>query len=470
MPSLIDRPTLAGVTLTGRAVTERSRPATPSLTEAIHTYRTPQGPFPDWPYILDLARALESRDDILVLKRRQILVSWMVAAWMHHYMKAHPYAHGAVISAGKVAAARQGWRIVTLARLDGYDIRGKEMITYPNGADITIFPSTEHAGVGESLDIAHFDEFDFHPYGRQNLATITPAVSNSGGQIIMTSTANPELGSAGPFAEAWDGEDDATRLFLGKWVRPDQGPESPFWEKERRRAGMTEIVMQAYYPETAEQAFVTPTGLVYPQFGEAHRRHGDPLPWEQCIARYAGYDLGGGDPTAQLAVGVYRNRDGQPRAHVFGEFYKTNGAPSPQELWLWQQEWHHKAPLASVEGDSAPGGAVVAEGIRALFDRKVQVRTEQSGRFEGLSNVAQFLEEGWLTVNVDACPNLVREFGTYRWLTRVDPNSKDRYATATPHDHHGDALDTLRRILLRVFVDLWNQPERRRQPVAVRMS
>lgn len=433
--------------------------------------RTEQGRVPNWAYVCDYAAALEdgtSGSTLLVLKRRQILISWVTAAYWHYMASRYPYRHGAVISAGKISSAKQGRRILSVARADGYDVRGAEVIRYPSGSEITIFPSTEHAGVGESLALGvHFDEFDFHPYGRQNLATVTPAVTNSGGQTVITSTANPEMGTNGPFAEMWlDPEVDARRLFLGRWVRPDQPPEAEFWERERKRPGMSAVVMRSFYPETQQEAFSAPTGLVYPQFGEPHKRHNDPVPWGACIARYVGYDLGGGDPTAQLAVGVYRDRDHWPRAHVYGEYYRTSGAPSAQELFTWQSGWHERGRLASIEADSAPGGAVVAESIRALFDRHLQIRVEQSARYHGLNIVAQFLEEEWLTVNVDECPNLVREFGSYRWLHRVDPNSKDRYATATPHDHHGDALDSLRRTLVRVFRDLWNQ-QGERQPVAV---
>src|SRR5688572_24495908 len=41
--------------------------------------RTEQGPFPDWQYLRDFARALETGQDIIVLKRRQILISWVTA-------------------------------------------------------------------------------------------------------------------------------------------------------------------------------------------------------------------------------------------------------------------------------------------------------------------------------------------------------------------------------------------------------
>lgn len=51
--------------------------------------------------------------------------------------------------------------------------------------------------------------------------------------------------------------------------------------------------------------------------------------------------------------------------------------------------------------------------------------------------------------------------GVVLGLTRIDPNSKDRYATGTPHDHHGDLLDALRYCLMGIYRDLMNRRQNR---------
>ena len=426
--------------------------------------RTELGRFPDWDYLHDYAVALESGLDLIVLKRRQILISWVTAAWHHYNASRRPYHHTAVISAGKTASAKQGRRIVTVARHDGYDVRGVDLIKYPSGSEITILPSTEHAGVGESLPGgAHFDEFAFHPYAKENLATIQPAVSNSGGQTLITSTANPEMGAVGPFHDIWEATPAGPgKLFYGRYVRPDQGKDSPFWVAEAAKPVNAGGNMQAFYPETEEDAFVARVGLVY-ELNRALTLRKAQVPWHDCTWRVAGIDLGGGDgdPTAIIPMGVTRStrivrpEEGsltslmalQVEAHQYGEYVKPHGCGIEEiDGYLKRLGGPNALDIVAV---AETGGETVTTTLRRLGYNAVVAKAHRS---DIDTHVRWWYDSGMCTIDPE-CEISVREFGVYRWK-KARNQLGESFETSTPDWTHGDCMDARRAALMAILTGL----------------
>ena len=410
----------------------------PSFVDWLFTSaRTEQGKFPDWPYLRDYARALERGDDLIVLKRRQILISWVTAAWFHFVASRNAYHHGAVVSAEGRAAKKQGRRIVTIARFDGYDVSGVELIKYPNGSEITILPSTEHAGVGESLKVAHFDEFDFHPYARQNLGTITPAVSNSGGQTIITSTSNPELGPSGPFHELWFGEAYTNRLFYGKDVRPDQ--DETFFAAEATKPGMSAAVMRAYYPENPDEAFVAHQGLVFGLgadevliFDKRRNVKAAECEWQGYKWRIAALDFGGRDPSVAIPIGVSSDQ----RLHVCSSQFYYRRAATVDEYATYLFQLHNVAPFDLIVGD--PSSANMIASLAALGLPVVAANNDVADRIQVMT---WMFRNSLLTVDDERCGNLVTELGSFWYAERKDMQSGGKALEfRTPGHHHADAI------------------------------
>lgn len=415
--------------------------------------QTEHGPFPDWPYLHDYARALESGRDLVVLKRRQILISWVTAAWFHYRASRNPYHHCAVISAGKVAASKQGRRIVVVANRDGYPVHGVDLIKYPNGSEITVFPSTEHAAVGESLRHLHMDEFAFHPYAMSNLNTARPAVSNSGGQIIITSTANPSMGASGPFVDVWADAADDNRLFYGRWVRPDQGAE--FFASEANQPGMSDKVMAAYYPEYATDAFIASEGLVHPEGAGPYTREAA-VSWGACKWRVVGIDPGGGDPTAIVPLGVTERE----HMHQYGEFYRR-GDVDLDAILTYLGQLNNEAPIDRIfVGET--GGNILVNTLR----RNGYPAFKADMRREGIETVKWVMQQGRLTIS-PRCKNSLAEFRNYRWAENRDMTTGERYATSRVVDHHADAMDARRYAIMGVIRGL---PAGSSRPVTVSLG
>ena len=421
--------------------------------------RTEDGPFPDWAYLRDFAAALEGGGDLVVLKRRQILISWVVAAYWHYMASRHPYYHGAVISSGLRASAKQGRRIRVVAQHDGYAGLGTTLLTYPTGSEISILPSTETAGVGDSLKLGvHFDEFAFHRYAQQNLDTIRPAVASSAGQTIITSTANPLMGNTGPFVDIWDDSPEEQKRFYGKWVRPDQGAE--FFAAEAAKPGMTVPTMQAYYPEQPEDAFVAHQGLVLPEFNETHI--GAPRQsWAECKFRVMGGDPGGGDHTAMLLVGVSERDQGEhgPWKTPFGRYveevqvyapsYYKAGGTSVDEYAHFYRRADQVAPVqAFVIGET--GGNTIITSLRRMNVRaeKAELKPDENKEW-----VRWLLENNLLRID-PSLTELIEEFRLWRWKPSTDEWTRETYMTNVGGKRHHDLMDCLGYAVARVIRQL----------------
>ena len=482
--ALLDNLLEAAEILLAEKAADNAPPPEPFLEWLTKTAQTELGLFPDWPYLLKAANAYASGKDVMWLKRRQIIASWITAAYIHWSASRFPYNHWAVVSAGEREAKKQGRRIKYVAQKDGIPVRGVDLIVYPNGTEVNILPSTDAAGIGENLPGGvHFDEFSKHPYGQQNLAAVGPAVSNSGGQTLITSTTHEGMGEAGCFFDAWQGDDDflsedpefydetdtQIRLFSGRFCRPDQG--DAFIDAERLRPGYTDEVMSAYYPHSPAEAFTSRTGLVYPQFHKSIHVMEPEVPWDKCLWRTVAIDPGGRDPTGLLAIGVYpampvneweqdqvvqRPRPGikgQWRHHVY-KVLRAEGPVSAYDMRDWMKTLG-RARIHRVEVGET-GGSNLRETLKAMQlwpGIQIPAFKPPMDRKQGVGQVRWMLEQGLISISPD-CPDLIEEFGQY-WIHEarqtMSPRA-DNFPTTTPAHHHADLLDTLRYAVMGIFM------------------
>lgn len=439
-----------------------------------------------YPYQRETAKLWATGDDYIILKARQLGISWLEAAYKVFTSGLHEGSHSCVFSKSERESKKQLWRcayiinkmktpgILPMAKI------GKTEIEFEHGATITAFPSTEDVGISYTFQLVVADEAAFHPFAGENYAAYVPAIADSG-QLLFSSTANPKLGPSGFFYEQWedaggfDGDswDAAGRItkvdgsfpesgnsmipiFLHWGLRPGRTRE--WYERQKSRYGRARAEdFDAYYPDNPRAAFIGKSGLVFPMFDpEHHVRESDPVKWEECLARYACYDLGGRDPTAIDVMGIHRRSDGSLAIHQFGEFHQDTGFVGAQTIGGWLMDWHKRAPFDSIEPDPVGAAAAVAETLRAVYE--LPVRYEPASRNKGERNRihAMFLEQNMLTIN-RKCEVSIREYASYRIREKTDPNSRERYATNTPVDHHGDHKDAQGGCLVAIYFDQLNR-------------
>lgn len=406
-------------------------------------------PLEPWPFQLERAEAWQAGDSEVILKERQLGFSAVLVApyllWRAMY---HGWTCG-YLSVGQDEAREEISRIKALyAELPEF-LRTKASLrvddaSFDGGGRVIAFPSTEHAGISYTLQLAVMDEAAFHPYGASNYAAIQPAVAR--GQVIILSTADPSLGPAGFFHDMYwaskRGETPYRAVFEAR-RRPDR--DAAWYERARSAYAGQDERFQAYYPATDAEAFVGRSGLVYPMFSdERHVRTEHPFAWDTAHRKVAGVDFGGGDPTAVVVLGM----DGRQHVHQFGEYYER-GAVSVYDIVGFLSQWDGPGEVMC-----DPSQGVTIETLnQALAGTGWKARAADHRRPEGL-DLARFLFDSDRVTIHASCRNSIAEFPGYRWRESTDPHSKERYATRTPVDHHADAMDARRYALVELLAHL----------------
>ena len=394
------------------------------------------GPIPwkDWEYLHERAAAWEAGESEVILKARQLGMTWLFAAYAN-WCARNGKAVGA-FSAGQVESRAILDRVRYIEEYLPPHLKANAVIrsddaSYPSGGSIRVFPSTEHAGISFTFQVVAFDEAHFHPYGAQNYAAVRPTLS-AGGQFLMFSTADPTLGPNGFFHDMYwaseRGETPYKSVFIPWHARPGRDDE---W-MARERAAFTGLPEEfdAFYPSTPESAFVARSGLVFPQFSTVRHVKPAPTPLENCRRIVAGVDFGGGDPTAVVILGL----DASQHIHQYAEFYKR-GSVGVDEIGNFLSNYRVDAVMCDPSQQTSIATLV---GTYNLPARKADNR-----RGDGLGLMAFLLDNDRLTIEPSNVHS-IQEFPGYRWSNRTDPNDKTRYATATPVNNHADAMDARR--------------------------
>ena len=399
-----------------------------------------------WPHLVQRAEAWQAGRSEVVLKARQLGYTWLEAAYLA--WRARQGWACACISKGQLEARAVLERVRFVEEhlpdwLWERVVFRADDASYPGGGSVRAFPSTVDAGVSFTFQCVAFDEAAFHPYGGANYAAIRPTVS-AGGQMHILSTADPELGQSGFFHKTYwaakRGESGYDAVFVPWHARP--GRDAAWLARERAAFVGLPSAFDAYYPESDAEAFVGRSGLVYPQFSvETHVPKQHPWQWEASHRKVAAVDFGGGDPTAVVMLGM----SGRQHVHQFGEFYKR-GPVGVDALAGYIGRW--KGPGLVVCDPSEP--VAIETLAQALRGTGWRAEAAENKRAEGLGFVGWLLDSKRLTIAAE-CVESVHEFAGYRWAQRVDPTSKDRYATSTPVDHHGDAMDARRYAVLELL-------------------
>lgn len=442
-------------------------------------------PMVAFPYQLDLADRWQRHESNVILKRRQVGASVLLRAYCLWRAWAGGWAIG-YYSRGQDESVAWLNGVEDMVRdlpafLRVQVKRSGDYLTVGTGS-IRAFPGTQRAGISYTFQLIVADEAAHHTYGRENYANYGPAIG-AGGQFICLSTADPALGPTGWF---WEMVEQARAggpyafVFVDRWARPDQQAE--WWDREAARY-TDERIQSANYPLVPEDAFQGREGLVYPMFDPQRHIRGeylrnpvtdkpdptlgwdettlDPVPWSSCLRRYYSIDLGGNDPTAVPVGGVYRRAgEGIDRIHIYDALYVPQGvgAPTYDVIEGYLLGWHALAPFFEGEGDPASGGESLTSTLRGAG---LPGRRGKNDRVEGIDLVAMYLTHGWLTFSGEIAAIVRREMASYRWAEKTDPHSRERYATRTPVDHHGDMLDAVRLLVMGAYYDSHNdQPGR----------
>lgn len=437
-----------------------------------------------WRHLLRVARTLQQRKSVIILKARQLGITWLIAAYILWRCTFEDLTVVLVISKDQKSASDVIRKIATIYRnLPPWakqvatrltmPANGVSIIEWANGSRVESMAPTETAGRSLTASIAFIDEAAFHPFAVANYAAYMGALGMHG-QLVMVSTSNGPTGLfATLYKDAKAKVNDYTAIFIPWWARPDRqepdaDPEGSYRFDSKGRPEMrasrswwaimagrfkgTPAELRREYPNNEAEAWTLQSGLVYglndntgdPIFAATDWPRGnlspDPIAWEDCHWHYALVDWGGGDPTAVDIWGVTK----AGRIHQFREYHWTGATPTSEiHRALYESE-----PTGGY--DKVICGRDAPNSIAELASLGFRAEPAEVDRKEGFGVTTAYLEQRRITHNPETCAHSIAEYDSYYWATTKDPVTKESFATRTANDHHGDHKDLMRYLCMEI--------------------
>lgn len=238
-------------------------------------------PFDLWPEQVGALEAMVESKRLVVLKARQLGLTWLAlhfAVWLMAFNPATPKAR--VLALSKIGAdadalVERARKLVArlppyLRPVEAYRWRdSNSRFVLKTGAEMRSLMGTVAAARSMTATLAILDEFAF--YRNQQAGGVWSSVNptlGERGRAIVISTGNGTAGDGAGFASLWrQAQEGVLRsIFLPNGVDPARRGEG--WREAKRREFLTTEDFEAEYPETAEQAFAGAGSFkVYPQGG-----------------------------------------------------------------------------------------------------------------------------------------------------------------------------------------------------------
>ncbi len=200
--------------------------------------------FPQWQYLIDLAKVLEGPDlTIMIYKGRKMLISWLMAIYTHWEINFFERVDDFIISQGEVEARDFAADRVPFIHFQlpewlrspvEYDNKSELVICHnqetKSFSKIKSLPSTTKAGRHFQGKTFILDEAAFMQYGYQLYQAANPAKGSKGRMILIT-TPNPE-NPDNFFRKLWHAPNDFKKIELDGSLLPERTAE---WETKERK-------------------------------------------------------------------------------------------------------------------------------------------------------------------------------------------------------------------------------------------
>lgn len=229
------------------------------------TIEEPQGdtvsiiPFHLWPAQRDALVTIEREPQVIILKARQLGISWLVIAYALWLCLFHSNKTVMVFSKDQNSAnemIRRAKGIYNRLTRKPVDMTTDNVTTigWSNGSRIMSFAATEDAGSSFTASLTIIDEFAKMRYASDLYTSVKPTIAD-GGKMIIVSTAK---GESNPFHQLWDAAAKHTNnlrpLFLPWSARPDRTPD---WYAAQESDAISAAHHRQEYPATSDEAFVS---------------------------------------------------------------------------------------------------------------------------------------------------------------------------------------------------------------------
>lgn len=246
-------------------------------------------PFDLWPAQERVLEQMQADRLLLLLKARQIGMTWLSCAYVLWRCLSEPYTTVLLFSQGQLEANELIRRIAFLYHthadvLPAMTTNNITELAWANGSRVKSLPATRKAGRSFTASIVVLDEFAFMQWGTDLLAAVKPTI-DGGGQLIILSSAD---GNGSAFHQFWQAAEQGSNGFAPLFLDWQSNPQrDAAWRDARKAEGLSESDVLREYPGNPIEAFTHASGLVYDVWSDG--------PEGGNVTEAAAYQPGGGD-------------------------------------------------------------------------------------------------------------------------------------------------------------------------------
>ena len=286
-------------------------------------------PFKLWDEQITALKALEGHKHSIILKARQLGISWLVLHYACWILLCHTGRSVIGLSRSENEAMELIRRAAVILRNMPELVAEKNNLPqgwgdawFENTAlTLTVhfpdksmsvfrcFASNENAARSFTADLLIFDEWAFQQFDRQIWASAYPVINRPlSGQVIGVSTI--KRGSL--FEELFTGDNDFYKIFIPWYADPKR--DEKWYEETKKVLGDQ---MQAEYPATIEEALTVPGGAFFPEVTDDSILTDEPL--KGNVYTYFVMDYG-----LDMLAAYWINRDSLGNAQIIYEHCESN--------------------------------------------------------------------------------------------------------------------------------------------------
>uniref|UniRef100_A0A6H1ZEY3 Putative terminase n=1 Tax=viral metagenome TaxID=1070528 RepID=A0A6H1ZEY3_9ZZZZ len=218
-----------------------------------------------WTYLTSLIKEIEEYDDIVILKARQLGVTWVICAYalwkalfsdgarVLLFSQAEGEAEDLIAKVRFIWAHLPGWLKLSLEkeRLD-------KLKFAVNGSELVAYPSTGRAGRSTDATLVIRDELEKHDKAEEHYASVKPTI-DAGGKMIDLSTIDKQVADShfqDRVNRILSGGSKAHLIFRGWRERPERikGMSLDEWFDLKVRGEYPDWQIENEYPATLEEA------------------------------------------------------------------------------------------------------------------------------------------------------------------------------------------------------------------------
>lgn len=224
-------------------------------------------PFKLWQAQRDVLHWMDTERLLVILKARQLGVSWLACAKVLHDCVTLPNQTWLLFSQGKFEANELIRRIGFLdahhterSRFPALVSAQISALTWANGSRVMSLPATKRAGRSFTASGVVMDEYAHMEWGADLLAAVKPTI-DGGGKLFIISSAD---GNGTDYHQTWQmaetGDNHYKAIFL-PWTANET--RTADWRDQRLAESKDASTVLREYPENAIEAFTHAAGLIY---------------------------------------------------------------------------------------------------------------------------------------------------------------------------------------------------------------